>query len=120
MLYGSGGKNRFLIYSTEKKLNYLADCSTMLCDCTFFSVPSIYKQLYSLHGLGEAGKTSPLVYILMVNHRSSLYSQVLNVLKELKPNINPDKIIIDLKMAFIKAVQDIFSDAILSGCNFPL
>ncbi|XP_044005459.1 uncharacterized protein LOC122850365 [Aphidius gifuensis] len=56
----------------------------------------------------------------MPNRRYSTYINVLNALLEYKPEIKPDKIIIDFESAFIKAVHDIFPNATVSGCNFHL
>ncbi|KAF7995945.1 hypothetical protein HCN44_007052 [Aphidius gifuensis] len=118
LLYDSGGKNRILIFTTDKNLNYLASCPVILCDGTFYSVPSIFAQLYTFHGLNESGKTLPVVYVLMSNRRLASYVKVLNVLLQLKPEIKPVKILIDFENAFVKAVHEVFPDSIVCGCNF--
>lgn len=50
LFHDSGGKNRFLIFTTQANLQYLASCSLWLSDGTFNAVPSIFTQLYTLHG----------------------------------------------------------------------
>lgn len=64
LLYDSGiSKDRFLIYSTKENLELLADCDVWCCDGTFNSVPLIFEQFYTVHGIYRR-KLLPLVYIL--------------------------------------------------------
>lgn len=79
LLYDSGGdRSRFIIFSTQENINVLADCQEWAGDGTFSCVPSIFKQLYTIHGVVK-DKLLPLVYILMPNNNEERYSKVLLV-----------------------------------------
>lgn len=112
-----GGDNRFLIYSTQENLEYLAGCKQWLGDGTFRSVPTIFQQLYTLHGL-KHGKCLPLVYILAPNKSKELYIEVLRVLKQHQSRLKPKKLMIDFETGFASAFTVCFPRAKISGCLF--
>lgn len=124
MFHDSGGTNRFLIFTTVKNLHYLSSCSLWLSDGTFSTVPSIFDQLYTIHGVKvnednpQSGKALPLVYALMPNRKRRTYNDILNVLKEAQPLLNPDILMIDFERAFSKAFAHNFLDAEIKGCHF--
>lgn len=123
-LHDSGGKDRFLIFTTERNLRYLSSCQLWLCDGTFSIVPSIFSQLYTLHGakIDESNpqnlKALPLMYVFTPNRKCRTYTAMLNVLKEAEPSLNPDIMMIDSEMPFLKAFSHCFPDADIKGCHF--
>jgi len=56
--------NMILIFSTIKNLQLLMRSSHWYADGTFKSVPLLFHQLYTIHGL-EEGNSIPLVYALL-------------------------------------------------------
>ncbi|XP_014298070.1 uncharacterized protein LOC106693699 [Microplitis demolitor] len=112
-----GGADRFLIYATEKNLDLLAECTMWFCDGTFSSVPLIFKQLYTIHGSYD-GKILPFVYILAPNKSQKLYLRVLKVIKHHKPNLNPQRAMVDFERAFINAFKHQFARCYIIGCHF--
>ncbi|KAF7995295.1 hypothetical protein HCN44_005955 [Aphidius gifuensis] len=66
ILYNDGGTDRMIIFTTRKNLDVIKTCKVICGDGTFASVPSIFEQLYTLHGF-VGGKCLPLVYPLMPN-----------------------------------------------------
>lgn len=113
----SGGDNRFLIYSTQRNLEVLAGCKQWLGDKTFRSVPKVFQQLYTLHGLKD-GKGLPLVYILAPNKNKELYIEVLRVLKQHQSDLKPKKLMIDFESGFQSAFALCFPRLKISGCLF--
>lgn len=118
LLYDAGGdKKRFIIFATERNLECLAQCATWFCDGTFRSVPSIFLQLYTIHGLVDE-KTIPFVYVLAPSKRSKLYEEVLAHLRETEPRLNPEVIVTDFEQSFITAAQKVFPNTHIRGCHF--
>ncbi|XP_024875569.1 uncharacterized protein LOC112456975 [Temnothorax curvispinosus] len=112
-----GGADRVVIYATAKNLELLAECEMWCCDGTFNSVPLIFKQLYTIHGLYR-DKLLPLVYILAPNKSEKLYSSALSVIKRHQPNLKPKRVMVDYERAFIVAFRSKFTDCAISGCLF--
>ncbi|XP_034936450.1 uncharacterized protein [Chelonus insularis] len=118
LLHDSGGnKKRFLVFSTPKNLDVLKKCQQWLSDGTFNAVPSIFSQLYTVHGFID-GKSIPLVYALLPNKSKKIYLQFLTVLRQNMPNFSPSLIMVDFEPAFIEAFREVFKSTKITGCNF--
>ncbi|XP_044588808.1 uncharacterized protein LOC123267990 [Cotesia glomerata] len=118
LLRDSGGnKKRFIIFTTQKNLNYLSSCEQWLGDGTFKSVPGIFNQLYSIYGYKD-GKSLPLVYMLAPDKSQCTYVNFLKILRQSLPNFIPNNMMIDFEEAFIGAFTKIHSGVKLSGCYF--
>lgn len=50
VLYNGGGPDRLIIFSTKKNISLLKRCEVWCSDGTFSAVPSIFEQLYTIHG----------------------------------------------------------------------
>jgi hypothetical protein len=79
------GPNRFLIFSTQKNLDLLAQSDMYYSDGTFGDgfIPFGFKQLYSIHA-AVLGTIVPLVYMLLPKEDMPIYRAVIRKLKELK------------------------------------
>lgn len=120
MCHDSGGdRKRFIIFSTTKNLEWLADCTHWFCDGTFRTVPTIFSQLYTIHGMVD-GKVLPFVYVLAPNKTNKIYSKILKVLKDKEPRLNPEVIMTDFEEGFIYAAGRQFPRAVIRGCHFHL
>lgn len=75
-----GAADRFLIYAARKNLESLCECQSWFYDGTFNSVPLIFKQLYTIHGM-YGDKVLLLVYVLAPNKSEKIYSRALSVIK---------------------------------------
>ena len=70
------GHDRILIFTTVANINYLNQSSIWIMDGTFKTVPTIFKQLYSIHGCvggNENSRIVSLVYILMSSKNEECY-----------------------------------------------
>lgn len=56
-------KDRFILFYTVKDLESLCQSRVMISDGTFKTVPSMFFQLYSIHG-NVHGYTFPLIYCI--------------------------------------------------------
>ncbi|KAK5638651.1 hypothetical protein RI129_012946 [Pyrocoelia pectoralis] len=67
LLFDSGPEeDRLLVFSTRRNMQLLARSRHWYADGTFKTVPSLFSQLYTLHGLQD-NKALPLVYALLPN-----------------------------------------------------
>ncbi|XP_057335878.1 uncharacterized protein LOC130674543 [Microplitis mediator] len=117
--YDSGqNNNRFMIFTTYANLMKLSQCEIWAGDGTFRSVPVLFKQLYSLHGVID-GHTLPLVYMLSSRKSKTVYRQILQKIKELLPdNIMLRRMLTDYELSFVNAFKNVFIDVHVSGCFF--
>lgn len=114
-----------LLFGTPWNLTRLAQCSCWIMDGTFKVVPSIFRQLYVIHGLiktSSASITTPLVYCLMTDKSEDCYSQmVYELLKkscELGIELKPETIITDFEAASVKAFKQYLPNVNYKGCFF--
>lgn len=63
LMFDSEVKDNNLIFSTHKNLCVLASCKRFYMDGTFKTVPVIFEQLYTIHGI-KNGDVIPLIYAL--------------------------------------------------------
>ncbi|KAF0728077.1 MULE domain-containing protein [Aphis craccivora] len=88
LFYDNKIQKCILIFSTLENLNTLKECSSWFGDCTFRSVPTLFSQLYTIHGT-KSKQCFPLVYILMVDRSKDSYIEVLKMFKSLISNLTP-------------------------------
>ncbi|XP_057323660.1 uncharacterized protein LOC130666560, partial [Microplitis mediator] len=118
LIHDSGGdKKRFIVFTTQKSLNFLTTCEQWLGDGTFRTAPAIFTQIYVIHGL-KNGKTLPLVYLLAPNKTKVTYVNFLKVLRDRIPNYRPQRLMVDFEKAFLEAFKEVYSGVQVNGCNF--
>ncbi|KAL4085461.1 hypothetical protein QTP88_027319 [Uroleucon formosanum] len=117
LFYDSKIQKRILIFSTLENLNMLKECSSWFGDGTFRSVPTLFSQLYTIHGTKNK-QSFPLVYILMVDRSKDSYIEVLKALKSVVSNLTLRRIMVDFEMAFISAYKDEFPTTEIKSCFF--
>ena len=120
LLFDSGmEEERILIFSTYANLDVLTSCQHLFCDGTFKTVPTLFEQLYTIHGL-KNGFCIPLIFALLPNKKEETYVSFLRSVKELARLSNIDSITTDFEQAMIKASKNEFSSVKLYGCFFHL
>lgn len=118
LLYDSGCvDDRILMFATERNLFYLKRCQIMFMDGTFFVVPPLFSQMYSLQGKID-GWNVPLVYILAPNKTKKTYERVFQVLHEKCDGWAPDHIMSDFELGAINAAKSVFKSSIFHVCLF--
>ncbi|XP_052794562.1 uncharacterized protein LOC128227768 [Mya arenaria] len=89
-------------------------------DGTFYSSPSYFCQLYSIHAKVD-GYMCPLVYGLLPNKQERTYTRFFNLIKDFATENNiplsPDTVMMDFETAAWRAVSGIF-DVSVRGCFF--
>lgn len=115
---GSDCKERMLVFGTKENLNLLQQAKHWYVDGTFKSVPSLFYQLYTLHGIIRDNIIVPFVYALLPNKKSSTYIKLLKELKILEPRLNPSTVMMDYEKAMVNAFETVFSNTYIRGINF--
>ena len=87
----------------------------------FKSCPNPFYQLYSVHSVNSELST-PKLYTLLPDKKGptyiSTFTSILNLCHINNISSNPKFITIDSEQAAILAVELIFPNAIITGCNF--
>ena len=84
---------------------------------TFAVTPKEFQQLYTIHAyLGDTA--SPCVYVLMKQRTESAYVSVLEKIKEIRPDICPETVIVDFETAAINAFRKCFLTCESLGADF--
>lgn len=118
LMHDSGGDDdRFLIFSTNENLRFLARCDQWFADGTFSSVPTIFLQLYTVHGLSH-GKTLPLIYLLAPNKSTRMYTTFLQWIKAHTEDSQPQRMVVDFEPGVIRAIRRELPDTEINGCYF--
>ena len=73
--------DRMLGFCTDSSPRILAGTPTVFMDGTFDVVPTIFAQLYTLHGFYK-GQMLPLAYFLLPDKEASTYVRMFNLLRE--------------------------------------
>jgi hypothetical protein len=116
-----------LIFTTIANLKQLELSSFWVMDGTFKTVPTIFKQLYTIHGSvggNENSRIMPLVYALMSSKSEECYKRLFQDLIEFSEehdiDLQPRYILTDFEKAAINAIQAEFQNIQNKGCHFHL
>ena len=116
-----GSVDRILGFCSDEALEILCSATTIYMDGTFKVVPSLFYQLYTLHGMFE-GEMMPLAYFLLPRKDEETYVRMFNLLRTLADSkgfvFRPPKFQIDFETAVLKAIDDCFPAAEVKGCTF--
>jgi hypothetical protein len=86
-------------------------------DGTFRTVPLLFHQLYTLHGLKE-NTSVPLLFALLPDKSQETYITLLQQIKVLEPSVNPLTITLDFEKSMIGACSEVFPTTTQTGCFF--
>jgi len=119
LLYDSGPADpeRYMMFGTKQNLEELCLAQHWFLDGTFSIAPTLFEQVYTIHGI-KNNKNIPLVYILLARKHQGLYTRVFERLFELDDQLNPDSIMLDFELAAINAISSVFPHASIKGCYF--
>ena len=121
------GDERVLMFTTSANVSYLAQSPFWIMDGTFKTVPTLFRQLYTIHGnIGgsENSQIMPLVYALMSSKSEGYYKKLFQELIEFSEDQNidlqPQFILTDFEKAAINAINAEFQNIQNKGCHFHL
>lgn len=116
---GSSDSKRILILATNRNFELMENSEHWFCDGTFSSAPSIFSQLYTIHGI-HYSNVIPSVYALLPDKKEETYKRFFRAVKSSNPNVNPNSVMMDYEKAAMNAVKCEFPNVIINGCFFHL
>jgi hypothetical protein len=121
------GEDRILLFTTVANIRNLERSRLWIMDGTFKTVPTLFRQLYTIHGrIGgiENSRIMPLVYALMSRKTRECYERLFQDLidfsNEQDIHLQPQFILTDFEQAAINAANTKFQSAQNKGCLFHL
>jgi hypothetical protein len=116
---GEGDPDRLLLFGTEESLDWLVAREHWFSDGTFKTCPEVFYQLYTIHILFHH-TVIPAVYVLTQKKDEGTYTRILEIIKSLRPQVNPKTIMMDFEQAARKAAKRTFTTCDIHGCLFHL
>ena len=121
LLADDGEKNRILIFSTHENLMDLSSAGIWYMDGTFYSSPSYFYQLHTIHVMIN-GYMCPLVYGLLPNKQQATYQRFFTLIQSAADDkhipLTPTTVMMDYETAAWQAVRSVFNGASVRGCFF--
>ncbi|CAF1249125.1 unnamed protein product [Adineta steineri] len=122
LLYdGILGQKRGLIFASQNDIEYLAYQKFWYGDGTFYTSPSIFYQIYSIHTFDE-GLSTPCVFALLPDKFESTYLDLFSILikkiMEISNIIRLECITIDYELAVKNVFCKHFPHVEVKGCLF--
>src|SRR5438132_4762905 len=121
------GEDRTLLFTTVTNVHNLEQSHFWIMDGTFRTVPTLFRQLYTIHGRigsGENSRIVPLVYALMSSKSRGCYERLFQDLIDFSDeqdiHLQPQFIMTDFEQAAINAANTKFQGAQNKGCLFHL
>lgn len=119
--------DRILLFTTIANVRCLEQSPFWIMDGTFKTVPTIFRQLYTIHGCvggNENSRILPLVYALMSRKSEGCYRRLFQDLidfgDEYDIHLRPQFILTDFEQAAINAASREFQNVQNKGCFFHL
>lgn len=118
-----GPNNDILIFATDDNIRVLSSCDFYFMDGTFKSCPSLFMQIFCIHGLYN-NYCLPLVICLLPAKSqetyTALFQRLINYAQMLGVNLNPDEIMTDCESGLIPSVAQNFPLALHKICYFHM
>jgi hypothetical protein len=121
LMCDDGEEDKILIFATNEFLKILTEGKTVFSNGTFRSVPKIFCQLYTLHGI-YLGQMFSLIYVLLPDKRQETCAWMFLLLQDYGSHNNspflPKHFQIDFEVAVIDVIKIVFPNTKISGCMF--
>lgn len=121
LLYdGLIGSKRGLLFAIIPDIQYLSKQNSWYCDGTFYTSPSIFYQIYSIHTYDD-GLSTPCVFALLADKLETTYRDLFMIInmkmREFSDAIHLNSITIDFELAVKNAIQTIFPNVQVRNCS---
>ncbi|CAF4832204.1 unnamed protein product [Rotaria socialis] len=114
-------KTRILVFASRQQLTLLFESSIIFMDGTFSASPSIFDQIYSLHGI-KYEKCFACAFGLLPDRKKPTYKFLFQELKNLATEMNlcfnPVTIMSDFETGLAEAIHSEFPNCNHVGCFF--
>ena len=111
----------FIFGAREDHLSRIGLCDALYCDGTFWVVPSLFYQLFTIH-VEVYQQIFPLFYCLLPDKTEETYVRMFIMLKNichsLNIQLNFNRIVSDFELALINAIARVFPGVQHQGCLF--
>jgi hypothetical protein len=116
-------QSNIVIFTTTQNLRFLSSCEAIFVDGTFRSVPTLFTQLFVIHGFRNSNYV-PLVFCLLPDKSEASYCTVFkHVLREVN-NLSlffaPLRVYADFEYSVHSAVNEVLIFSEIRGCRFHL
>ncbi|KAJ8310640.1 hypothetical protein KUTeg_012505 [Tegillarca granosa] len=119
LLIDDGDQQRILIFSTDFNLTHLTAASTVYGDSPFYSCPTTFYQLYTLHAFVH-GTMYPLVFALLPGKGQATYTRFFQHLNDYclqhQLQLQPETIFLDYETVVHNAASTVFPGITKKGC----
>lgn len=113
--------DRIIAFATTESLNHLSAANTFYCDGTFYTCPSMFRQIYSIH-IQINGTMTPVVYALLPAKSQVIYARLFTLLKHHMTLLNlpftPTTAFADFEGAAHNAIRQVLPNITMKGCFF--
>ena len=106
-----------VILAADSMLGKASNADIIQFDATFYTVPSIFYQLFTLF-VSFRGHCIPAIYVLMQKKTEGLYSAVISKILELIPGFSPKLAVSDFEKAPRNVFLHFFPEIKMVGCWF--
>lgn len=119
MIGDSGpGLHRILLSGRKNWLQHLHSSDTWYDDGTFITAPRLFSRVYFIF-VKKFDGVIPIMYALWPKKQRSTYSKMFEMLKDIKPTLNPTSFFCDFEEAAFTDMREAFSDVEIKGRFFP-
>lgn len=111
---------RILILGESSLLEGLRRSPVWLADGTFKKCPTLFFQVYAIHYELANGINPVGLICLLPNKTGDTYRRLLDAVKVLIPDAQPDFILTDFEIAAMEAFRAAYPNSTVTGCYFHL
>ncbi|XP_060084128.1 uncharacterized protein LOC132563382, partial [Ylistrum balloti] len=114
-----GDQSRISAFPTSDNLIDLCNADTLFCDGTFYTCPTQFQQIYTIHAM-IGDQMYPLVYSLLPSKNQATYQRFFTLLrtKMMELQLNPTTVFLDFETAAQNAIRAVFPAVNLKFCFF--
>ncbi len=113
--------DRIIVFGSPDFFRKMCSTDTLYSDGTFYSVPKIFLQLYTIHGFYK-GEMMPFIFALLPNKSTNTYLRLFRILQDKAAEFNcifsPKIFLIDFELEVKNAIRIIFPQSEIKGCLF--
>ncbi len=106
-----------IFFNLSLLTHILPHITNMNFDGTFFTVPGIFYQLFNILVVYK-DHSIPAIHVLMSSKKESLYSKVIEKIRELLPSLSPLQAMGDFEGGSGNAIRRFFPTTQVGGCQF--
>jgi len=114
-------QQRIIAFATTENLTDLSASDRIYCDGTFYTCPSVFHQIYTIH-IQIDGIMYPVVYALLPSKSEQVYTRFFNLVQRTMITNNlpfsPTTVFMDFERAAQNAIRSVCHGITIKGCFF--